>query len=568
MGNVVTIAYDAVNAVLHTPTQAHKLQVQTALTYTVEGAENTFAYKQHRWDGRSSFFNYTKGSFPAGFVSFVVSRLKKEGYDVKLARRPLPEPLGPKMPVVDAFGYDPKYDYQPQVMDCLVRHGQIIAQISTGGGKSRIAMLCHARINRPTLFLTTRSILMYQMKDAFEANGVACSVIGDGSFGSVNEKGQLSIKKMTVGMVQTLAAKLEETTLEKEFQILYDNVVKKHEKEITDTKKQLVKVGKIESEIKKTLKVLANQHEMEIKSKAEAMKLKAEAKFKEKSLARQQTIKLLELFELVILEEAHEASGNSYYEIMRHCKNAHYRLALTGTPFMRESQESNMRLMACSGPVAIQVTEETLIDRGILAKPYFKVVELKRKPQKLHSITPWQSAYRIGIVENDERNSAICREVQRAKMYGLTSMVLIQHTAHGDILLKLFDEIGIRAVFIRGENEQAERKLALSKLANGEIDVLIGTTILDVGVDVPAVGLIVLGGGGKAEVALRQRIGRGLRAKKKGPNVAFVVDFSDQFNNSLKSHAKQRLQIIKDTKGFGENIVSKFDYEALGFTRI
>lgn len=31
---------------------------------------------------------------------------------------------------------------------------------------------------------------------------------------------------MTVGMVQTLAAKLEETTLEKEFQILYDNVVK------------------------------------------------------------------------------------------------------------------------------------------------------------------------------------------------------------------------------------------------------------------------------------------------------------------------------------------------------
>lgn len=41
---------------------------------------------------------------------------------------------------------------------------------------------------------------------------------------------------MTVGMVQTLAAKLEETTLEKEFQILYDNVVKKHEKEISDTK--------------------------------------------------------------------------------------------------------------------------------------------------------------------------------------------------------------------------------------------------------------------------------------------------------------------------------------------
>ncbi|MDU6286317.1 MAG: ATP-dependent helicase, partial [Acinetobacter sp.] len=77
----------------------------------------------------------------------------------------------------------------------------------------------------------------------------------------MNEKGQLSIKKMTVGMVQTLAAKLEETTLEKEFQILYDNVVKKHEKEISDTKKQLIKVGKVESEIKKVLHNLALQHE-------------------------------------------------------------------------------------------------------------------------------------------------------------------------------------------------------------------------------------------------------------------------------------------------------------------
>ncbi|MFX5809068.1 helicase-related protein, partial [Acinetobacter baumannii] len=79
-------------------------------------------------------------------------------------------------------------------------------------------------------------------------------------------------------------------------------------------------------------------------------------------------------------------------------------------------------------------------------------------------------------------------------------------------------------------DDQGERKSALTELANKDIDVLIGTTILDVGVDVPAVGLIILAGGGKAEVALRQRIGRGLRAKKFGPNVAFIVDFTDQHN--------------------------------------
>jgi superfamily II DNA or RNA helicase len=104
--------------------------------------------------------------------------------------------------------------------------------------------------------------------------------------------------------------------------------------------------------------------EVELRAKARA---KAEAQMKRRS----ETVALLETFELVILEEAHEASGNSYFDIMRLCKNAHYRLALTATPFMKDSEEANMRLMACSGPVAIHVTEELLISRGILAKPYF-----------------------------------------------------------------------------------------------------------------------------------------------------------------------------------------------------
>ena len=94
--------------------------------------------------------------------------------------------------------------------------------------------------------------------------------------------------------------------------------------------------------------------------------------------------------------------------------------------------------------------------------------------------------------------------------------------------------------FISGECDHATRKAALKELADKKIDVLIGTTILDVGVDVPATGMIILAGAGKAEVALRQRVGRGLRAKKTGPNVAFIVDFEDIYNDHLKVHFQQR----------------------------
>lgn len=569
MAEVVTIAYNAVTAKLHNPSVDVKLLVQSVLSYKVDGSEQSLAYKQHRWDGRSSFFEYKTAAFPAGFVNFVTAHLKRKGYEVRLARKPLPEPLGPERPEVDAFGYVEKYDYQPQTVDRLVKYGQMIAQIATGGGKSRIARMAYLRIGRPTLFLTTRSILMYQMKETFEKDlGVACSVFGDGHFGETNAAGQTTVKRMSVGMVQTFASKLEVPSFENEFQVLYEAVTKQFEAEAKTLAKELKIDGLPEAIIKQRVEALSKKQSLVMKKGAPAMKAKAEQKVKDKEAERQKTIKLLSMFEFVILEEAHEASGNSYYEILRHCPNAHYRLALTATPFMKDSEESNMRLMACSGMIGIKVSEKMLIDRGILAKPFFKIINLNKKPEKLMRGTGWQSAYRIGIKENEERNLSLVAEIRRGQRYGLTAMVLVQHTAHGEHIAELLSKYGVRAEFISGDSTQAERKRALMRLANGETDALVGTTILDVGVDVPAVGMVILAGGGKAEVAMRQRIGRGLRAKKRGPNVAFVVDFSDHWNSYTDAHAKQRLEIIKTTEGFGENIVHDFDFEGLGFAPV
>lgn len=508
----VTIAYNAVIGKLHEPSRAAKLRLQSLLSYRVEGAEHTAAFKTGNWDGRSSFFDFRTGTFPAGFVNFVTGNLTREGWKVNRVRKPLPLPLGPENPKVDAFPEDPRYDYQMETVNRLVKYGSMIAQVATGGGKSRIARLAFMRINRPTLFLTTRGILMYQMKDTFENDlGVPCSVLGDGQFGHTDADGRQFIKKMSVGMVQTLVSRLQE----------------------------------------------ANPDDpVEVQNRQTAI--------------RNQTIALLGKFEFVIGEEAHEASGNSYYEILKHCKNAHYRLALTATPFMKDDEESNMRLMAAFGSIGIKVSEKLLIDRGILAKPIFKIVKLTAKPEGLLRGTPWQAAYRLGIVNNARRNAAIVAEATRAARNKLSCMILIQQKAHGHLLRQLLHENQVRARFIDGDNNQDERKSALKQLASGEIDVLIGSTILDVGVDVPAVGMVILGGGGKAEVALRQRIGRGLRAKKQGPNIALIVDFFDEHNRYLKDHSTQRLAIIKETEGFGENLLpdgQDFDYQALGLAR-
>ena len=569
MPQIVTIASNATVAKLHQPSRELKLAAQAILSYGADNLHSSALTKPANWSGASSFLDFRTGVFPAGFVHYLSAKLRRQGYEVRHVKKPLPTPFGPELPVIDRFGYEGRYDYQPEVVRRLRKHGQIIAQVATGGGKSRIARMAFASLNLPTLFLTTRSLLMYQMRDTFEQDlGVPVSVLGDGQFGHTMVKDGVetqAIKKMSVGMVQTLIARLEEKTIGGEVKRMADAGINREMKEITLLRQQLEAKQTPKPDIRRRLKEVEsrqNANRMSISDMTTIAKAKVDQHMRE----RAQTIQLLSLFSFVILEEAHEASGNSYYEILRHCKNAHYRLALTATPFMKESEEANMRLMACAGPIAIRVTEQMLIDRGILAQPHFRIVPLKVKPPKLHRLTPWQTAYRIGIVENEERNAKVVQECVRAAQYRLSTMVLIQHTRHGDILLALLQKQDLRVEYIQGEDDHAGRKAALRRLAQGEIDVLIGTTILDVGVDVPAVGMVILAGGGKAEVALRQRIGRGLREKKTGPNIALIVDFADNFNDYLKLHARQRLAIIKGTPGFDRNVLedgADFDFSAL-----
>lgn len=134
---------------------------------------------------------------------------------------------------------------------------------------------------------------------------------------------------------------------------------------------------------------------------------------------------------------------------------------------MKESEEMNMRLMASSGPVAITVTEKQLIDCGILATPYFKFVHLTKKPTTMSMKTSWQPAYRIGIVENEERNQAIIYEAKRAVAHGLTVMILFKQIAHGKMLKEMLDDARIPNELIVGADDQDGRngQLTNSKTA-------------------------------------------------------------------------------------------------------
>src|SRR5207253_8830630 len=136
---------------------------------------------------------------------------------------------------------------------------------------------------------------------------------------------------------------------------------------------------------------------------------------------------LLDSIEFVIAEEAHEAGGNGYFEVCKALRKAHYRLALTATPLMRDG-EANARLVGMFGPIRLEVSEEQLIEAGILARPFFKYIRIGKaeQPPTLRPSTAWQKAEELGVVQNHTRNKHVCAEVIRASRWGLSAMVLVK----------------------------------------------------------------------------------------------------------------------------------------------
>jgi superfamily II DNA or RNA helicase len=562
----ITIIHNAVTAMVVRPSQDVLMQLNSQLSFEVAGHEHMGS---SNWNGRNSFFNSATGKFPSGFVRLIRKRFEREGHKVVVKSKEAPPPLGPENPKVDDFPEDPRYAYQYEVVRRLVTLKGMIARIATGGGKSRVFKMAAERIGRPTLFVTTRKSLMYQMAESYKKDiGKPMGIMGDGKWEPV-------ANGVNFAIIDTLISRIDLMCPKAEFRRLKEMAMNRREKKIVlllkkaklnvseDFLSQMPKerVAGIQAKITQIRKAVVAKMPID----SDALRLKAETKTKRQNINREKLLKFLATIEFVCLEEAHEVSSSSYYTVMNACTNAYYRLALTATPFMKDDEEANMRLMAVTGTVGIKVTEKQLIDSGILAKPYFKYESYKR-PKKVFSTTSWQSAQAYGIVENVERNQKIYNNCADAYKHGLAVMILVQLTRHGKLLEKALAELGYNVKFISGETTQKQRQAALDDLAAGRIDILIGSTILDVGVDVPCIGMVILAGGGKAEVAIRQRVGRGLRAKAIGvPNVAFIVDFKDGHNKHLTKHARERRKVIEDTPGFGENIVKDFNLGSFGF---
>jgi ATP-dependent DNA helicase RecG len=99
----------------------------------------------------------------------------------------------------------------------------------------------------------------------------------------------------------------------------------------------------------------------------------------------------------------------------------------------------------------------------------------------------------------------------------------------------------LRVGLVHGKMKAADRDAEMSRFRDGELDVLVGTTVVEVGVDVPAATMMIVEGAERFGLAqlhqLRGRVGRGL-----------VESFCVLVSDSADPVAKARLDALAATR--------------------
>lgn len=456
------------------------------------------AFRDGRWDGKVCLAD--GNSFPAGFAARVRRYLKRQGVDVRLTSRG-------SSPVPDD-DLDENYltgiklrDYQLAAIRSMLSKPRGALKEPTGSGKT--AMIAAAsrifweRMGWRSLVVVPRRGLAGQTRDAlnkFYGGEVKVGIAGDG-----HRKGG----PIVVATAQTLAH-------------FEDRVV---------TKK----------------------------------------KRKHRIKGDEWLRSLIEQTDVLFLDECHRVKSDQWQAIASACP-AVRRYGLSGTP-LREIEFNDIKLEGQTGAIIHETRAEELIERKLAARPKIVMVMAKESSEPISKIPvvsrngktslrdpDYRAAYNTAIVESDRHNNAVLACVKWLHTKKRRILVLCRLKQHFARLAEGIQDMGIEVACLWGDTHTAERDEAKQMFADGEIRVILATTIFDEGEDVKGIDAIVLAEGVSTNTSALQRIGRGMRPDS---DDVWVVDFVPLGSSVLTEHAARRADIYEG-EGYEVEVVEKW----------
>lgn len=479
-----------------------KTDIEKRTRYFFEGAKNSKKFKEGKWDGYINLYRDYKRTFPTGLLPRVEEVLKAHGvpYRIDTAYDEAPKPQF-NWEICDDFVLDPD---QVDAVKAGLDGKRGILKAPTGFGKTAIlAKRLTAGFKVPTLFIANRKSLLDDAASEF-MSGI---------------KGLTSVGQIKDGWFDT--SRVVEIDGEEYFPNIESPVI----------------VATVQS---------------------------LSARLEDERSAPVLKYWLNNVCKFVMVDECQAVGTKTWDTVLNEC-NAPYRIFLSATPWRTDG--ATLCLTAGSGEVLYTTTAEEQIEKGRLCDLdiYFNKFDHELYNDWDKGI-PYHEAYAAFIVGNDERNQKIVDLALSLVEEERPTLVFVTSIDHGHILKDMFIKSGLEPDdirFIFGGSKNKDRKESISDFREGKFKVLIGSTIFDAGVNIPAIAGAVVAGAGNADITIIQKIGRAARncdyekilgytpkfLKDEGRKRSVIYDFLDVNVCYFRNQAKNRYYTLKKEYG-------------------
>jgi len=507
MNNDVLIRVQNVELFLHgTLDKSIRDKIQETLSYSVPNFRFTKKYKHDEqkarlglmdhdpWDGTVTIakrYYQDNGILraPTGLLSFIREIFEENSVPYKIRDE--------RTCLIKSEGYSTSdlilRDYQEEAVKKGLERGRGILKASTGSGKTEIvtSMIVRASVF-PAVYYVTSCDLLEQAKDRLEKyirfNGEPIEI---GRVGN----GHCDIRPITIATIQS-------------------------------TWRALFPGKKIEHN--------------------EFDDYKPDDKTEFNELQRQQLKTLAKEAQFLYIDESHHVSASTLQDVINVSHNARMRFGGSASPWRDDGLD--ILIEACFGRRFCDISASFLINSGYLVKPQITFNHFK---QELGYASDFATLYNDYVVENEERNKWIAERARLHVSHGRPTIILVKLVKHAKILNELIPEAEVLTSSGDVKKSPKKRKVVLDKMRNREVMCIIGTTLLDEGVDVPSAGAGIFAGGGKSSTRELQRVGRFMRKDPADPDkqTAYIEEFFDH-TRWLSLHARARREILETEREF------------------
>ena len=275
---------------------------------------------------------------------------------------------------------------------------------------------------------------------------------------------------------------------------------------------------------------------------------------------------LLESVEVMFCDETHHLKSESWRKPTYRMSNLAYAVGVSASAISQSHVNvkdiqgfdyNELLTIESTGPIVMNVTADMMIGIGNLATPVLLMVNNPaNEPIREQDIANWHKVVEIKL-KSDRRIELVAESAKKFEDRNMKSLILVSTIEWSRLILKKLHDIGSTAVASYGGGKFEIYNGAefinlgedtMDKFSRGEFMILIGTSHLYEGVDIPNLDAIILAYGGKGERMQIQGLGRVLRKTKSG-NMAYIVDFTDLQDVVLRKHSRMRMERYRDIIG-------------------